>query len=111
MKIKCIVFLAIITLAISSCLSKEDMHEINRRQADLIIDAIYEYEDIFGKFPNELDDLIPSYLDSIPTPKGGYDFFYNTNSVDGFILVYQIGPNYGCGYSDDVKDWECGYGD
>ena len=106
---KLIFLILIIAIIIPSCLSR-DVHEINRIRGQLIINAIYEYKEENSQFPNSLDDLVPIYLESIPPALRGYDFYYRTNSVDGFVLTYQISSDFGCGFTSKVQSWGCGWG-
>jgi hypothetical protein len=83
----------------------------NKARAQLIIQAIYAYEQQKGHFPAALDDLRPDFLEEIPSTIGGTSFFYFTDSVDGFGIGFPVDSHYGCGYIDQYKAWECSFGD
>jgi len=106
---KKIVLLLFISLLFSSCLSR-DVHEINRARSELIISALYDYKMNNGHFPKDLDELVPNYMESIPSPIKGSEFYYTSNSVHGFRLSYTVSPKFGCGFSDRLQSWECGWG-
>jgi hypothetical protein len=77
----------------------------------LILESIYKYERVNHKFPERLQDLIPTYVQSIPKDWLGKELLYSTNDQDGFILSYYLRPNYGCAYNDKSRNWNCGFGD
>jgi hypothetical protein len=83
----------------------------NKDRAEIIIRSLYLHKEAHNSFPNELSDLVPDYLDKIPTTTGGQDYFYLANSTDGFLIFFSINSHYGCGYTDKLKEWECSSGD
>ena len=83
----------------------------NKERAQPIINAIYAYEQKSGRFPTTLEALRPAYLNEIPATIWGSAFFYFTNSVDGFGIMFSVDSHYGCGYTDQYKNWECSFGD
>lgn len=107
------VICALVSVFIASCsnLPEPAVKTTNENRAETVIRALYMYQKAHGTFPSKLADLIPEYLDTLPTPLGSKDFFYSTDSVNGFNLSFEIRPHYGCGYSDHYKVWECSYGD
>jgi len=102
-----ILLIIIISIIVSSCLSR-DAHEINRSRGELIIEA--NYKETQNHFPEDLDELVPHYLDSIPSTLKGSNFFYSQSPVHGFRLSYLISSKVGCGFSDRSRSWECGRG-
>jgi hypothetical protein len=108
----------ILVLALVSCVfllfalySHGGERGINQERAMIIVKAVYEYQNDQGAFPVQLKDLAPDYLDQVPRTFTGQPFFYNTDSVSGFFIMFELGQHYGCGYSDQSKVWECGGGD
>jgi len=81
-------------------------------EVQTIINAIYEFEKINDKFPDQLYDITPTYYaKTIPKDRMGKEVFYSTDDLNGFIISYMLEPNYGCGYTNKTKIWECGFGD
>jgi hypothetical protein len=108
---KFIVIFGSIAILLSACRLGIEVESINKERAEIIISALYEYEGEHNSFPNELSDLVPDYLEEIPTTTGGQTYFYLTNSTDGFFLAFDMNSHYGCGYTDKFKEWECSSGD
>ena len=102
---------SLLPVILLSCSKAIDAETVNKSRAEKIISALYEYEQAHASFPYQLSDLVPEYLDAIPTAVGGQDFFYSIDSVNGFNLSFIVKSHYGCGYSDQSQQWECGYGD
>jgi len=102
---------SLVSVMLLSCSKALDAEAVNKRRAENIISALYEYEQEYTSFPNQLIDLVPVYIDAIPTTVEGEDFFYSIDSVNGFNLSFMVKSNFGCGYSDQSQQWECGYGD
>jgi hypothetical protein len=100
---------------IVSCASRQELIETNQERANTIVRAIYKYEASKTTFPAKLNDLVPEFMESIPLTTSGADFFYSTDSVNGFNLSFdfRLGERegFGCGYTDKTQSWECGYGD
>ena len=88
-------------------------NEQNRylEEAKTVVSAIYKFERINQRFPDQLPDLVPSYLKSISKDWTGHELFYSTDKVNGFTLSVIIRASYGCGYTNKTKEWECGFGD
>ncbi len=59
------------------------------RDSDAIIQALNRFKTDKGYYPNELKDLEPDYLKSVPTQPGGYPYKY-TELETGFDLRYAI---------------------
>jgi hypothetical protein len=83
----------------------------NKQTGELIVNALNTYQQEHGTFPQVLDELVPAYINKVPTTMGGHNFFYRSDSVDGFILSFMVESRLGCGYTDKFKTWECSYGD
>jgi hypothetical protein len=101
----------LISILLFSCSSAADIERANKDRAEVIINALYEYKQAHYAFPYKLSTLVPDDLGKIPTQVGGKEFFYSTDSVDGFNLGFEVKPHFGCGYTDKYKKWECSYGD
>jgi len=94
----------------SSCTGViKDVETINKERAEVIISALYDYQQLNQTFPSSLTELTPDFLVEIPKPFLGGEFFYTTK-VDGFILSFRVRSNYGCGYTDRFGQWECSFG-
>jgi hypothetical protein len=109
--IKTITILSLIVISLSACSRDADIKAVNKANGKIIIDAVYEYKKDHGSFPTDLAVMVPDYLPKIPTTLGSEDFFYKTNSIEGFLLGFNVRLHYGCGYTDRFKEWECGSGD
>jgi hypothetical protein len=109
--IKTITILSLIVISLSACSSDADIKAANKANGKIIIAAVYEYKKDHGSFPTDLAVMVPYYLSKIPITVGGEDFFYKTNSTDGFLLGFDVRVHYGCGYTDRFKEWECSSGD
>jgi hypothetical protein len=104
---------SLVIILMSSCSESDKREDINKNQerGELIINALYIYKQAQGTFPDTLNDLAPNYLNEIPKTVEGQDYFYVTNSVDGFFISFDVEDRFGCGYTDKLKEWECSYGD
>jgi len=77
----------------SSIIRRFSHAEARRRQA-IVVCALYRYRlDKEGKFPTTLDELVPSYLDSVPAdPIDGKPIRYvSMPDVSGSFVLYSIG--------------------
>ena len=108
-----IVIFSLIIIMVTSCSNRDGRENINKNKktGDLVVNALYIYKETYGVFPKTLKDLLPNYLQEIPKTQGGQDFFYITDSFDGFIISFKVESRLGCGYTDKLKDWDCSYGD
>jgi hypothetical protein len=88
---------------------------------DLIVKALEAYYNENGKYPDTLQELVPKYLDEVPTTSTGQEYKYYLkeptayNTADlfglGFPLITKI--NTGCSYFKSLlrlgpDPWECG---
>lgn len=92
-----------------SCISYPDIVRINQARGTTIINALYQFRQVHGVFPGRLSELIPAYLDRIPTDIRSQDFLYTTDAVDGFRLSFVIDSHRACGFTDQYKKWDCDY--
>jgi len=115
MKIKTIIFLAFVVLCLLLTIwvlfTSSNTQERYLEEAKTVVSAINEFEVVNQRFPDQLMDLVPNYIKSIPKDWAGHELFYSTDKVNGFNLSFQVRPNYGCGYTNKTKQWECGFGD
>ena len=61
-----------------------DRHAMER--GDLVLAALHEYRDAYGRFPERLDALVPHFLSDLPRPRNAlFDFhgFSYSDSHDG----------------------------
>ena len=57
----------------------ESPTERNQQLGTILIGALSRYHDDYGRYPGSLDDLTPTYLSVIPTPRGwGMEWEYRT---------------------------------
>lgn len=54
--------------------------ESDAQKMQRIRTAINEYGNATGYYPGDLDQLVPQYLESLPTTVGGLDFLYDFNN-------------------------------
>jgi hypothetical protein len=113
MKIKIILLIACIfaLILLASCQSIDDTVSNNQKRADPVIIALEAYNRAYRVFPNDVYELVPKFINEIPKTTTGDDFFYSTNSVDGYVISFIARPGFGCGYTYQSQEWECGYGD
>ncbi len=107
--------LSLVIVILVACQTDRQFAETNQARARPVLEAIYEYKDHQGSFPEVLDDLVPTYLAALPSTTTGEEFFYATDSLNGFILSFSVRKTgqtgFGCGYTDKERRWDCGYGD
>jgi hypothetical protein len=70
---------------------------IGKRNAKIIISAIAAYYENVGDYPSKLQDLVPQYLEEVPTcayrlPDYRYRYVYNGRS---HFLMWQEAPPFG----------------
>ncbi len=106
---KLVLFSCLIVILLVSCTSKTDTRQVSEARAQKIIDSLYAYELSFGTFPDQLDVLVPEYMDRIPTTARDEQFLYSVNQSVGFYLSFEIDSHRGCTYTDKYKIWDCDY--
>jgi hypothetical protein len=111
MKLLRFVMIGVIVILLPSCRGGTEIEVSNKDRGEIIIDALYKYKADHDSFPNELSALVPDYLEEVLTTTGGQNFLYRTNPTDGFFLFFEMNSDYGCGYTDKLKQWECSSGD
>ena len=79
----------------------------------LLISKLDEFHDRHGKFPGQLSDLIPDYIDTLPLPSAGEKewHYYTHSNGDGFSLKFAMPPESAlpgypcCFYSSKSGRW------
>jgi hypothetical protein len=66
----------IFILLASACTSRTDKIKLNQARGNEIVQALNEYKQTSGQFPETLNALTPSYLSKIPKTVEGDDFEY-----------------------------------
>ena len=98
---------ALMIVVLGSCgklrISEEEI-TLNKARGQLIIDAIEQHRIAEGKPPATLQDLVPTYLQQVPTTTMGPDFTYYVDENE-YSLVF--GGTKGCSYSSDTRFWFC----
>ena len=98
---------ALIVVLLGSCgkltISEEEI-TLNKARGQLLIDAIEMYRIAEGKPPAQLRDLVPTYLQEIPTTTMEPAFTYN---IIDHEYTLEFGGGKGCYYPSDVDRWSC----
>ena len=70
-----------------------------QRRGDLIIEALLQYKNDYGSYPETLDKLVPKYIDEIPKLPDYNRWSYNVNEDGSFGLDFSAFEyNYPCYY-------------
>jgi len=81
----------------------------NQELAVDIINALAEYHESAGSFPESLEELVPGYLLAIPDTVAGEGFTYDRDDLAGYYLCFDV-PGYecqGCCFHQYVCLWDC----
>jgi hypothetical protein len=75
-----------------------------------IVAACEEYHAANGRFPGDLDELVPKYMNSVPVAKyclgPGSLFFYTSSTSGATMLAWEIvAPHYRRIYNFDTRRW------
>ena len=113
-------FLAIIILWIISRWTANDYVQQDKQTANTLIDGIARFRSDSGRFPKSLDDLVPVYLDHVPTTTRNNQFafrsFHDTDRGDDYELCFSDDPSkssHGCCYMwwfanpPNSDGWDC----
>lgn len=86
--------------------------ESGSRHANEVITALERHRQGWGKHPQQLEGLIPDFLDEIPKAGWRYDFRYEIcrNGI-GYILYFPTKNDGYCGFNSKLKAWQCVYSD
>ena len=119
-KSKLILTCCFIIFIVSACQSKEEMVQkrvefirINEERGSKIVQALNEYEQDHGTVPEQLEELVPTYLPEVPRTSNEEDFIYKMVKVSKsirFSLYFRVEGTLSCGYNDPFKMWECSPG-
>jgi hypothetical protein len=83
---------------------------IIRRNGQAIVQALEQYHEKTGTYPKSLEELVPTYLNPLPTePKTIWGWLY-TSSDDDFTLGYvcdvgKLGYDV-CVYTSETREWD-----
>lgn len=89
-------------------MTKTDKIKANKELGNKIVQALNEYKQVQGHFPENLEMLEPDYLSEIPKTIEDDDFTYIL--LDGeqpFFLSFRIGGQPTCSYIHQVRIWDC----
>jgi len=88
--------------------------EYNKKVSAKIISALENYRYDKNNYPNQLLELVPSYIIDLPQTMNKEDFIYE---IDGksYALVFEIKNSLNshgkyCTYIERLKFWDCDYG-
>jgi len=102
----------ILSIAAGNWHAPEDPKETTQRNGDLIIQALDKYHAATGQYPEELTQLEPTHLETLPDAltTQGTGWLYESDGHD-FTLGYWHSPDrYGtpaCLYASQDRTWEC----
>lgn len=103
----------ILVLSAPACTSTAERITDNQERASSIIQALSNYEQDYGCFPEQLDALIPTYLEEIPETTVGQNFVYVLESQDSYYIIFDVPGkrDLSCRYIHRWDSWDCSYGD
>jgi hypothetical protein len=89
-------------------------NSIAQSRSDVVVQACKQYQKDKGHFPGKLEDLVPSYLPSVPWAKycivfGKFDYFGGSGDLRPMLMWTSL-PPFGLSYYD-FKDGRYGYMD
>jgi hypothetical protein len=99
--------------ALTFCLVKaNDAFQLRVAEAhgQRVVAACEEYHTVTGRFPGKLDELVPTYMNSIPVAKyclgPGSRFFYAAPNHGNTMLAWEIvAPHYRRVYNFETRRW------
>lgn len=116
MKSKLIILLTCLVVALIVLItSGNTAYDIVNKQkenmaiADELIGSIESYENQYQSYPTALMDLVPDYLEVLPTTTDLLNFEYRPEN-DTYELCFQIQNNKfngGCCYLGRLEGWDC----
>lgn len=110
MKWVILILCCLVVLWIVACTSTADRIRNDQTQASDILLALENYQRDHGRFPNELDDLAPTYLEEVPKTTGRQDFAYTLDVADGYHLCFAYPSRSTCCYIQRLAAWDCSPG-
>jgi len=80
-------------------------------KGNLILSAIENFYQDNKHYPDQLEDLVPFYLEEIPITDTGQPFIYR-QTPDIYVLLFHLTTKNGvsCAYTKRLSDWECSQG-
>lgn len=80
---------------------------------DRIVDALEQYHQTHGKYPSELSELVPEFLDYLESPTGGEPEWFYSQIADGEHFTLAFGtfgyskkyPDIGYSRTDSAAGW------
>ena len=81
----------------------------NQDAAEPILIALEEHNSNHGRYPDNLNDLIPIFLSEVPKTINGKEFEYSLDKVDRYMFCFnRYEPNLsGCCYYRYLETWDC----
>lgn len=120
---KAVLFFATILLSICVCLGcflavsalykafDQPTAAEGQQKADELIKALEEYKNDNGRYPSDLDILVPAYIGAIPQPSWNTQYSYEIQSNGAeFIISFDVGISIDgdyCEYSSRSQSWYC----
>lgn len=97
------------------CYKENPVITENEAIAQSIMEALGQYEQVYGTYPETLDELSPKFIDEIPLTVDGYEFSYRYYSEIGYEIGFSVRNIFGavesgCGYMSRFDMWECSPG-
>lgn len=80
-------------------------------RADKLLIALEQYRHDTGRYPSELNLLVPSYLPALPQPAWRWSYEYELRAEgEEFTISFEVGRNMDgdyCEYSSQTQVWQC----
>lgn len=102
-------FLALMLFGLSRE-SARQAQTFNLTQGDVIVSAIYAYEEKYQTVPTSLDQLSPEFLAEIPLTQAQTPFVYNPTGRlknEPWSISFEIEGYGGCAYRPHYQFWDC----
>ncbi len=82
-----------------------------QQKANELIKALERYKNDTGRYPSELDVLVPTYVAAIPKPTWNTQYGYEVQANGAeFIIFFDVGISVDgdyCEYSSQSQSWYC----
>lgn len=82
-----------------------------QERAKGLIQALEQYKADTGRYPSDLDALVPNYLTSIPQPARAAQYEYELlSNGDEFTISFDVGISMDgdyCEYISKTRIWQC----
>ena len=86
---------------------KGEKAEQGYNEAKPIIAALEKWRSHHGSYPNSIDELLPTYLEILPTPNETYSYTYHITKESYELWFKYTGPGMNvCAYSPE-DSWNC----